>query len=577
LASAALEINLGVPNFGSTSGNASSPPLAALPQQSPTNAALCFTLTLFPYTDGPVARAAGVCRSSGAGISKLYQFNDMGGGAGAGTLALRLDGLAPRPAIARGFGRKAEALRYTQPDLVTDLGVRIGSKEWFRGLATCAILCYAAYSFAPSMSAIPGPSPAPLQDAQWDEARALSIAPLALGADTGRRMAPTDAVEPLADAPERPSIDLRATIGSGDGFLRALERAGIARAEAAYVANLVSSAVPLGDLKPGTAMDVTLGRRPNKMVSRPLDKLAFRARFDLKLSLERANGALALTRIPIAVDNTPLRIQGRVGSSLYRSARAAGAPGKAVEAYIRAIASQIGISDIGADDRFDIIVEHRRAATGEAESGQLLYAGLDRARAKDMQLMQWNVGGRTQWFEASGVGKQTGSLQRPVPGTVSSNFGMRRHPILGYSRMHKGMDFRAGYGTPILATADGRVAAAGWAGGYGKQVRVAHGGGLMTSYSHMSRIVAAPGSIVRQGQVIGYVGSTGLSTGPHLHYEMYRGGAAINPASVRFITRSQLAGADLAAFRSRLRNLLGVRSGATRMAEAKPKSARPSA
>jgi murein DD-endopeptidase MepM/ murein hydrolase activator NlpD len=181
--------------------------------------------------------------------------------------------------------------------------------------------------------------------------------------------------------------------------------------------------------------------------------------------------------------------------------------------------------------------------------------------------MQWEQAGRTQWFEASGVGKASGALQRPVPGTVSSSFGMRRHPILGYSRMHRGMDFRAGYGTPILAATDGRVVGAGWAGGYGRQVRLAHGEGLTTTYSHMSRITARPGSLVRQGQVIGYVGSTGLSTGPHLHYELYRNGQAINPASVKFVTRSQLSGADLAAFRNRLRSLLSLPVGAARMAE----------
>jgi murein DD-endopeptidase MepM/ murein hydrolase activator NlpD len=143
--------------------------------------------------------------------------------------------------------------------------------------------------------------------------------------------------------------------------------------------------------------------------------------------------------------------------------------------------------------------------------------------------------------------------------------------------MHRGMDFRAGYGTPILAATDGRVIGAGWAGGYGQQVRIAHAGGLMTSYSHMSRIVMRAGSSVRQGQVIGFVGSTGLSTGPHLHYELYKDGVPINPMSVKFVMRSQLAGGDLAAFRARLRGLLSVPvGGATRLAEV-PGAKKPSA
>jgi len=485
--------------------------------------------------------------------------------AGGGAAALRLDTMLGRPAIARGFGARVKEFRPSQDlDLVTDLGTRIGTRIWWRGLATCGALCYAAFAFAPGFEPIAGATPAPLSDAQWEEARALAIAPLAFGADTGRRMAPTDAVEPLADTPERPSVDMLATLGSGDGFVRVLERSGVGAAEAGRVAALVSGAVALGEIKPGTTLDLTLGRRSSRNVARPLDALAFRADFDLKLEIQRIGGRLSLKRIPIAVDDTPLRIQGRVGSSLYRAARAAGAPAKAVESYLRALSGQLDVASVGSDDRFDIIVQHRRAATGETETGPLLYAGLDRSRAKDLQLMQWQQNGRPQWFEASGVGKASGILQRPVPGTVSSNFGMRRHPLLGYSRMHKGMDFRAGYGTPILAAADGRVSAAGWGGGYGKIVRLSHAGGLSSVYGHMSRIVARSGTSVKQGQVIGYVGSTGLSTGPHLHYELHRGGVAINPVSVKFTMRSQLSGGDLASFRGKLRTLLGVRVGASR-------------
>jgi murein DD-endopeptidase MepM/ murein hydrolase activator NlpD len=509
----------------------------------------------------------------------LYQFNDLNAGGGSGTAALSLDSAIFRPALAGGFrpNRPTFGAKAAELELVTDLGLRIGSREWLRGFATCAALCLSAYALAPTIEPVVGASPAPMGDAHWEEARALSITPLAYGADTGRRMAATDAVAPLADTPERPSIDLLATLGRGDGFTRVLERAGVAGAEAAQISSMVAEIMPLTEIRPGTTMDVTLGRRPNRRVARPLDSLSFRARFDLKLSVERVGGKLTLARIPISVDDTPLRIQGRVGSSLYRSARAAGAPAKAVEAFIRAVAGQVGIGSIGADDRFDIILEHRRAETGETETGQLLYAGLDRSAGKDLQLMQWSQGGKTQWFEAAGVGRTSGTLQRPVPGMVSSNFGLRRHPILGYTRLHKGMDFRAGYGTPILAATDGRVSAAGWAGGYGRQVRIHHAGGLMTSYSHMSRIAAQPGTLVRQGQVIGYVGSTGLSTGPHLHYELYRNGAAINPASVRFVMRAQLSGDELAAFRSKLRGLLAVPVGASesQQASAPARTAKP--
>jgi murein DD-endopeptidase MepM/ murein hydrolase activator NlpD len=115
---------------------------------------------------------------------------------------------------------------------------------------------------------------------------------------------------------------------------------------------------------------------------------------------------------------------------------------------------------------------------------------------------------------------------------------------------------------PIFSATDGIVGYAGRKGGYGNFVQVNHGGGLATGYGHMSRIVASPGQRVRQGQIIGYVGSTGLSTGPHLHYELYRNGRPVNPMSVTFTQRAQLSGSDLSQFRSQLARLKSVKPGA---------------
>lgn len=440
--------------------------------------------------------------------------------------------------------------------LVVDLGDRIGSREWFRGAATCLALCYVTASFAPGLGPIIGARPAPLGEAQAREADALAIQPLALGGGTGRRAAPTDAVVPIARAPERPTLKLLATVGQDDGIAGALERAGVAAAEARLVHAMVGSVADPAAVRPGTMLDITLGPRPGPAAPRPLEALAFRARFDLKLDIKRVGGRLTLSSLPISIAAQPLRLQGRIGASLYQTLREAGLPARSVADYIRAIASQIDIGSLGAGDRFDLVVEHRRAGAGESETGELLYAGLDQASGGRLQLMPWQQGGRRQWFEASGVGKSSGLLQRPVPGSVSSDFGVRRHPILGYTRMHQGIDFRAGYGTPILAATDGRVTRAGWAGGHGRQVRIAHAGGLLTSYSHMSRVVAAPGEWVRQGQLIGYVGSTGLSTGPHLHYELHVDGVPVDPTSIRFTSRARLSGAELDAFRARLSSLL---------------------
>jgi murein DD-endopeptidase MepM/ murein hydrolase activator NlpD len=495
----------------------------------------------------------------------LYQVEDIQLGAGSGGAALAPGAALPRAAARPGFGHRGQAGAPRAPrfDLVVDLGQRIGSPEWLRGFVTCFGLCYAAWSLGPGFQPLPGAIPAPLPDAQFEEARAVAIAPLAYGGDTGRRMAPTDAVQPLTESPERPIVDLRATLGRDDGLAALLERAGVAQAEAAEAARLVGGVVPVGEIRAGTLMDIRLGRRADRTVARPLEKLAFRARFDLRIELDRAGTGLALRQIPISVDDTPLRIQGLVGDSLYRSARAAGVPATAVETYLRALATQLNIpGGISASDRFDIILSHRRAATGEVETGELLYAGLTRANGRALQLMQWESDGRSQWFEASGVGRETGGMTRPVPGGVTSGFGMRFHPILNYSRMHQGVDLRASYGTEIVAVSDGRVEFAGWHGGHGNMVAINHGGGTETYYGHMSRILARVGQSVHRGQVIGQVGSTGLSTGPHLHFEVHRNGVAVNPLGQTFASRAQLAGGDLAAFRDRLRRLLGTPVGA---------------
>jgi murein DD-endopeptidase MepM/ murein hydrolase activator NlpD len=494
----------------------------------------------------------------------LYQRNDQGFGQAGLTVTLSLDQvIGPQP-VAGSIAARSGQLRewLSEIDWVPDLGVDIGSRHWFRGLATCTLLCAATVMMSPGFRSLPGHAPSPLVGDAWEETRAQSIGPQAWGGDTGRRMAATDAVVALGDTPERPSLDMTATLGQGDGFRRVLERAGVGGGEASRVADMVARISPLSEIEPGTLMKLTLGRRANRNQARPLDALQFRARFDLTLMLSRsASGALTLTQIPIAIDRTPLRIQGRVGDSLYRSARAAGVPAKAVEAYIRAIASKLSISnDVNADHRFDMIVEQQRAETGEVKFGKLLYAGLDRGN-RTMQLLQWTIGGRTEWFEASGVGEKRGGMTLPVSGArLTSGFGMRFHPLLGYTRLHRGVDYGAVYGSPIHAVTDGLVNFAGGAGGYGRQVRIAHAGGLGTSYSHMSRIIVSPGTRVRQGQVIGYVGSSGLSTGPHLHFEVYRNGQVIDPRKVQFVSRSLLEGSELAAFRTKLRDLLGVQT-----------------
>ncbi len=457
---------------------------------------------------------------------------------------------------------RAGVARLEQIDLAHDLAQDIGSVRWFRGAATFLSLTAVALAFWPSFSPLEAAPALRLDDQARDEFRSQTIQPLALGGDTGSHMAPGALVRPLTDAPERPQIEGTATFGRGDSLARILSRQGVGQADASRATELVAQAIPVAEIEPGTQIDVTLGRRTDPGAPRPLDEMRFRARFDLSLAVARGDdGNLALIREPIEVDETPLRIRGTVGGSLYRSARAAGAPASAIQAYLKALGDYEDLDRaLEPDDTFDMIISYRRAATGERQAGRLLYAGVEREGGKPIQLMRW--GSDDQFYEASGVGEQRNGLLAPVPGTVLSRYGMRRHPILRYKRMHAGVDYRARYGTPIVAPTDGRVSTAGRLGGCGNAVKLSHSGGIMTKFCHMSRIAVSSGQFVKRGQVIGYVGSTGLSTGPHLHYEMYRGGRHIDPLSVRYVTRASLSGAELQKFRSALSALKTVEAGA---------------
>ncbi|PJI41099.1 M23 family metallopeptidase, partial [Ferrovibrio sp.] len=159
-------------------------------------------------------------------------------------------------------------------------------------------------------------------------------------------------------------------------------------------------------------------------------------------------------------------------------------------------------------------------------------------------------GGDADYFTPAGSSVRKALLRTPIDGArLTSGFGLRRHPILGYSLMHKGVDFGAQTGTPIQAAGDGVVETAGWHGGYGQYVRIKHGNGYATAYAHMSRIGVKNGQRVRQGQVIGAVGTTGRSTGPHLHYEVMQNGKQISPTGVRFPSGRKLEGREFERFR----------------------------
>jgi murein DD-endopeptidase MepM/ murein hydrolase activator NlpD len=248
-----------------------------------------------------------------------------------------------------------------------------------------------------------------------------------------------------------------------------------------------------------------------------------------------------------------VRVEGPIDGSLYEVGLKHDVP----PAVMIAVVSLFGFGvdferDIKPGDRFELMYEQVYDENGQAvRSGDLLYAALILGGEK---LGLWRYrpkGGQTEYFDAKGRSLRSGLMRSPIDGAhVTSPFGPRKHPILGYSRMHQGVDFGAPIGTPVFAAGDGVVEIAQKKGGYGNYVLIHHDDGYDTAYAHLQAFAdgIGPGDRVRQGQIIGLVGTTGLSTGPHLHYEVHVNDAAVDPDSVRLPPRTILSGAELAAF-----------------------------
>lgn len=469
---------------------------------------------------------------------------------------------SPRPLVAAAavpaFGR-AGVLRPSQArfSLVVDLTRDPFSRRWWRGVATLGALVAGVMQLAPPLTPLPAGTPVAEGPEQARQEAALAVGALSTGSETGLTMSEGPLARPIASAPARQSRTLSLIVSPSDELATLLRRNGTRMSDALQAAALIRSerALPL----PGTTLSLRLGA-PDAAGQRGIEELHYRARLDLELVVTATETVLRVERRGVGIDRTPLRIRGSVGGGLYWALRSAGAtPAQAAE-YLQAIGGSVDVgSEVMPGDRFELVVAQAKSADGRTASGGLLYAGLDRAAAGDLSLVRVPIGGKLQWISENASAEPVRSgLQTPVAGPITSGFGGRMHPILRFIRMHNGVDYGAAWGSPIVAAADGQVVRAGWAGGYGRQVRIAHAGGLTTSYSHMSRIIAGEGGYVRRGELIGYVGSSGLSTGPHLHFEVLRDGTPVNPLGVTLVSRPIVNEGLMTAVRARAKALRGL-------------------
>jgi murein DD-endopeptidase MepM/ murein hydrolase activator NlpD len=343
----------------------------------------------------------------------------------------------------------------------------------------------------------------------------------------------------------------------GETFAAAVQRAGVTAAEANAAVAMLGQAMDTVNIKAGLAFDAAIARPVGDSGPAKLLGLSMRTGPATAITLSRTfDGALRLRELAEPVRDETLVAQGQMEGSLYESAAHAGATPTVTAQVVKLFAHKLDFSrDIKPGDQFRMVFDRKVTESGRTiETGDLLYAEIGTKKSGVTRFYRFDrKGGPADFFDETGKNIKGFLLRTPVDGArITSTFGMRRHPVLGYTRGHQGVDFGAGTGTPIVAAGDGVVVEARRWSGYGNWVRVRHNGGWETGYAHMSRYAKGirAGMRVSQGQVIGYVGSTGLATGPHLHYETWLNGKRTNPLSAKVPQGSILAGAELAAFRA---------------------------
>lgn len=377
------------------------------------------------------------------------------------------------------------------------------------------------------------------------------------------------------DAADDGLIRKAVVIGKGDTLSIALTRAGSTRADAEAAIGAFRAVHDPRRLQIGQTLSV--GFEPESEASGAVRLAAFTLDVapDRDVVVTRGDDGVFLSReVEQPLDRVLRRKVGVIETSLYKAALAVGVPSQAVAELTHIFSFDVDFQrDIQPGNGFEILYEAAYDRNGDfVENGPLLYAALD-AGERAFALFRYEPDdGPADYFDSHGKSARKALMRTPINGArLSSGYGMRKHPILGYSRKHLGVDFAAPRGTPVFAAGDGTIERVGREGNYGKYVRIRHNGTYSTAYAHLSGYAKgmSKGRRVRQGQIIGYVGSTGMSTGPHLHYEVLRNRKRINPTTLKLPTGRKLEGEELAAFREqvgKIRILLAQTPSTTRLA-----------
>lgn len=375
-------------------------------------------------------------------------------------------------------------------------------------------------------------------------------------------------------------------LAEGETLAEALTDRGVSREAAKALATAVEPVFPAVQMKAGTRFELTLDRQfdfygrdvifPVELSFKPGPNETITVQADEDGRFVAAiEGAKAGAKSKYA-DYNHFRTRTKVGSSLYGTAKDNKIPDYIIAELTRIFAYDVDFQrQVKANDTFDVF--YGNPLTGSSAKRKVLhYAQLTLDGKTKTYYRYTTKDGQTDYYDQDGRSAQKALLKTPVSGArLTSGFGMRRHPLLGYSKMHAGVDFGAPQGTPIRAAGSGVVQIAGRHGAFGIAVEIKHNNKYDTLYAHMSKLAAGirRGAKVNQGQIIGYVGSTGRSTGPHLHYEVHVDNRPVNPTRIKAAGGKQLAGSELAKFnqmKTRVEAMMKQAPSALQVAQAQP-------
>ena len=360
---------------------------------------------------------------------------------------------------------------------------------------------------------------------------------------------------PYAAQSNKPELII-AKLEQDDFLISLLEKKGLSSNEVYGISRAIDKVYPVNLLRPGNEFYLYLQNKK-------LEHFVFRPNFEKTIFIDVIDGGYNTREVISEYKSQRVGISGEISTSLYIDATKSGIPDRIVDQFTKIYEYSVDFQrDIRPGDKFTMYFDAYKNRKGDiVKTGDLLYTSFSPRDKKSEFWLFSNEKKSENFYDENGKTAKRRLRATPINGArISSGFGGRKHPILGYKKMHTGVDFAAPTGTPVLAAGSGTVEYAAWNGAAGKYIRIRHTDGYKTAYFHLSRINVSVGKYVKQDQIIGKVGSTGRSTGPHLHYEVILNGKKINPKRLSQLSGKPLGKAEMNKFNKRREEIEKMRT-----------------